>query len=191
VASALACLDPNIAELSSLVSLHHDVASRDSSDYASNFTTRWHRARTVERCASGHATAAGYKTSAGLVAAPVLTAASSSRPGHTTTTQQLARTASVSTRQQPSAGRRGMSRQAAVSQRVVGASQIEGWASWRWRSAARDTIAAWLRDRAGKGHHDKESEDDRSLPVSKGRPTSKWGFGDRKGRFITPDTHML
>jgi hypothetical protein len=31
VASALACLDPNIAELSSLVSLHH-VASRDSSD---------------------------------------------------------------------------------------------------------------------------------------------------------------
>ena len=31
VASALACLDPNIAELSSLVSLHH-VASRESSD---------------------------------------------------------------------------------------------------------------------------------------------------------------
>ena len=31
VASVLACLDPNIAELSSLVSLHH-VASRDSSD---------------------------------------------------------------------------------------------------------------------------------------------------------------
>ena len=33
VASVLACLDPNIAELSSLVSLHHVlVASRDSSD---------------------------------------------------------------------------------------------------------------------------------------------------------------